>query len=1281
VVEPQRLVSDHVYVIAPKTSLSIADGELRPGPPLERAGIGGGAIDLLFSSLAAAYGRDAVAIVLSGIGSDGSAGLVEIKGAGGLCIAQDPATAEHPDMPNSAIATGQVDAILAAEAMPAYLLEYAFGSRARVEPTSTEQGEADDERATAGFEGVLRLLAIHHGFDARDYKKGTLERRSQRRLALLPFTSWADYLRYIQDHPEELAALYQDVLIGVTQFFRDPEQWLYLEREIVPRLLDDHGETQEPVRIWSVGCATGEEAYSLAMLFLEQLEARSSSMKLQVFATDVSQKAIAFARRALYPASIAEHVSAARLARFFAKHGDGYQVESRVRDVVTLAQHNLLTEPPFSRLDLVSCRNLFIYLEPHAQQACINRFYFSLRANGVLWLGSSETINRQTDLFLTLANNFRVYRKSEAHRTSVGPWNARVIEPSRFAASTARRTAIPVAVRSASRVKRSLELYMLEHHVAACVVVNEAGNVLHLFGPIADYVRPPTGEVRLDLWSWIHEASLYAKLRPALQRAVEQRETVQVPDVQLRRDTQLVRVAVTIEPIAAVDEGLFLVAFRDEPAPATAEPPSQPNTSKADEALVRRLTTQLQEAQAELQGVMEELDNANEEYRASYEELVSLNEELQSSNEELETTKEEAQSLNEELLTVNRELEERNEKLRSVNADLENLLALTTIPTIFLDRQLRVRRYTPAAERAMWLVPSDVGRPIQHIQTRVQDERMLADAAKVLDELVPLEAEVRADDGRWYLRKIVPFRAGDRIDGVCMIFYDITSQKLAAEQSEEARYFAESIVRSSRQPFVVFDHELTAVSANEVFYETFATSKEKVEGVWLQRLCGGAWDLPRVRELLERVLREKPGAEDLEFEQDFGWIGHRNLRITASLLERPGRTPLILMSIEDVTPLREAQDEAMKRIQEHRRKDEFLAMLGHELRNPLAALVHGLTLLEQVGSQPGQLEIIRAMLARQARRITVMLDQMLDISRVNSGKIVLDRALVDLVEVASAALEGVQPMIVVAQHQLVLSLPEKGTLFVNGDFVRLVQVVENLLTNAAKYTADQGTIWLTVDAVGESARICVRDSGVGIEPELLPRIFDVFTQGTQRLDRAKGGLGLGLALVRQLVDMHGGHVEALSAGPGHGSEFVVRLPRVERAVERERPPAAAQLKDIRPLQVLVVDDEPDAAESLAMLLRSYGHEVQTACDGHTAIEAASSVEPELVLLDLGLPDFDGYEVATQLRQRLGPAVRIVAVTGYPREDARLRKAGFDGHLIKPPTPERLAVVLAGGAAS
>jgi two-component system CheB/CheR fusion protein len=1280
VTRAQRIEPDHVYVIAPNTSLEIVDGELRPGRLPER-NAARRAIDVLFSSLARACGEDAAAVVLSGLGSDGAEGLRDIKAAGGLCIAQAPETAQHDGMPQAAIATGIIDAILAPEAIVERLLTRARGPRPHVAPPPRST-DAEPDTDASGFAEILGLLTTQHGFDTRNYKRGTLMRRAERRRGLAHFSSWPDYANFLAGHPEELEALYEDILVGVTRFFRDPEQWEELEAEVIPRLLDERDHAGA-VRAWSVGCATGEEAYSLAMVLLEQLEGRGEQEKLQVFATDLSQNAIAHARRGVYPASVADDVSQARLARFFSKRGDSYQIKQNIRDVVTLARHDLLSEPPFSRLDLVCCRNLFIYLEPHAQHEALRRLHFALRSRGVLWLGSSESISRHTELFTTISAKSRIYRKSQvrpAGEAATRPWSARIPYPGPFVSSVAGRTLAPASLRSSDRLTRSLEEHILQRYTRACVVINEAGNVLHLFGPTSDYIVPPTGEVRLDLLAWVRQSALYAKLRPALARALEQHAPVKLTGVPLQRGDESVRVEVTIDPIFAVAEGLFIVSFADEPEAPSADSGVTVVTA-TDDPLASRLAKQLQEAQAELQVTMEELDHTNEEYRASYEELVSLNEELQSSNEELETTKEETQSINEELLTVNRELEERNEKLRLVNADLENLLALTTIPIVFLDRQLQIRRFTPAAERVMWLVAADLGRPAQHIQRRVDDEDMLRDAAKVLEDLTPREAEVRAEGGRWYLRRIVPFRTEDRIEGVCMSFYDITSEKLATSQSEEARHYVELILEFSRLPLLVLDQNLVVVSANDVFRETFVSAEPELAGRPFDEIGDGEWSTPAIRELLERVRRERVAVERFELEVELDDGGVRHLRLNAAPLERPQRTPLLLLSIEDVTVLREAQDSAAKRMKledEHRRKDEFLAVLGHELRNPLAALVNGISLLGQVSREPARIERIQPMLARQTRRMTVMLDQLLDISRVSSGKIELDEQTVDLVEVANAAVEAVQPMITASRHQLTLSLPPSGSLFVRGDLVRLIQVVENLLTNAIKYTEDGGTIRLAIDANEDSARIRVGDTGLGIEPELLEHIFEAFTQGTQSLDRAQGGLGLGLALVRLLVDMHGGRVEAFSAGPGQGSEFVVHLPRLTPATAGPAGPSppALTLDTDAPRRVLVVDDELDLALTLAELLRTQGHEVEVAHDGQAALDCASSFAPDVVLLDLGLPGMNGYELARRLRERLGAAPRLVAVSGYPRDDRRTREAGFDDHVIKPPTPEQLAAVLA-----
>jgi two-component system CheB/CheR fusion protein len=495
----------------------------------------------------------------------------------------------------------------------------------------------------------------------------------------------------------------------------------------------------------------------------------------------------------------------------------------------------------------------------------------------------------------------------------------------------------------------------------------------------------------------------------------------------------------------------------------------------------------------------------------------------------------------------------------------------------------------------------------------------------------------------------------------------------AAHGAANAGPLSEVILQSLRTPIVVLDRKLAVVSANHAFRDRFAAADEQLQGLAFAELCCGEWDAVHTHELLEQLARV--AAEELELCEFELQHGQDWLRIDCSWLGRDDGG--LLLTIEDLTPLRAAERRALVYAQElereHRRRDEFLAMLGHELRNPLAALVNGLSLLELVGRDAKQFEKVHPMLVRQTRRMTVMLDQLLDTSRVSSGRVLLELRPVDLVEVVHSAIEAVQPMIDAGKHRLRLVVPEEQTSIVNGDAVRLVQVLENLLVNAVKYTNEGGTIWVTLDQIDGSARIRVRDTGVGIDAELLPHIFDVFTQGVQSLDRAKGGLGLGLALVRQLVDMHGGHVEAFSRGPGQGSEFTVVLPLETQWAARRR--SEEQLAHARPRRVLVVDDEQDAALTLADLLHSYGHDTRVAFDGCAAIDMARSFEPDVVLLDLGLPDVDGYEVAKRIRAEAKRALRLIAVTGYQRDDSRLREAGFDDHVIKPHCIERLSALL------
>ncbi len=1282
----ERVEPDHVYVIAPATSLGIRDGALDAGAP-EEPHFRARPVDAFFAALAAEREGAAVGIVLSGTGGDGAAGLQAIRAVGGLCLVQDPETAEYAGMPRSAIATGVADAVVAPEEMGEVLLRYAGTPRERPAAKEAEPAAGETAEETAGgLPQVLALLGEHYGVDFRDYKTGMLMRRTQRRIELKRLSGWPAYVDYLKAHPKEIDELYRDLLIGVTSFFRDAEDWALLADEIVPELVGRH-RAGSALRVWSAGCATGEEAYGLAMIFLEHFDsprnAAEGRQKLTVFASDASGQALEVARRGRYPTEIEEQVSEARLQRFFRRSGDGWDVERELRDVITFAAHDLLGDPPFAYLDMVSCRNVLIYLAPDAQERLLELFHFALLPGGILWLGSSETIGRRSDLFEEAASGKQhIYRsiggrrpgRQYLKRQAAG---AAGLQPPRRGGSTADK----------SKTARSLERMVLERYTSPCVVVDRRLEILYLFGPTGLYLTQPQGEVAGDVLSWVRP-ELYAKLRAGLAEALEHSRPVTVTGVRLERDAVAVRVEIVIEPVTAGSggEGLISIVFRE--VPSASRTSAAPEDGDAD-AVTGQLKQDLEDARNELRTVVDQLRIASEEHSTSYEELLSLNEEFQSANEELEASKEELQSLNEELTTINSQLEEKNDELRTLTSDLNNLLVSADVATLFLDRDLRIRRFTPACAAVISIGQADVGRPLAGVPMRVRDDTVLADARRVLAEApsgesagVPVEppvlaAEVSTGDDRWFSRRVLPYRteAGD-VDGVCVTYHEITQQKRAAAESEHARRYAEAVIRTSRTPLLVLDMNHRVTSANDAFYATFQIDRGEAEeeGRTLYELADGQWDIPRVRALLDEVLKEG-GREVRDFDVDhaFARIGWRSLRLNAQVMPRDDHPDLILVSIEDVTDLRLAEKVAEGRADEltkdDRRKNEFLAMLGHELRNPLAALSHGLEILR--GADGGPIGPVREMMERQTRRMTVMLDQLLDVARVISGKFELTRNAADVAEVARAAIESVTPMLEAAQHEVTVILPPEGTVLVQGDEVRLAQVIENLLGNAAKYTKNGGRVELTVEATEDTVEITVRDNGIGLAPDELDHMFDLFTQAPTSLDRAKGGLGLGLPLVRSLVQMHQGEVHASSAGPGQGTEVVVTLPRLRRgrllASQQDEPPRT----QVAPRRILVVDDESDTASALAELLTLKGHPAKAVLDGTAALAAAAELEPELVLIDLGLPGMDGYELARRFRDLYGERVHLVAVTGYSEDRDRLREAGFDGHLLKPTSLDQL----------
>jgi len=770
-VEPNR-----VYVIPPGKYLSIAAGELHLSEPDQPRGARM-AIDVFLRSLAAGPTHCPVAVILSGTGTDGTLGIKAVKAAGGLVLAQDPATAEHPGMPQSAIATGAVDHILPPEEMPEVLARFArhpFVRDGAVLPAAEEVAEGS-EPPPDGLSAILAVLQVHARQDFRSYKEKTLVRRTRRRMCLLHLDDYERYAQYLREHPDEIPALARDLLISVTDFFRDPPAWEELRRLVLAPLVERKA-SDAPIRVWTPGCATGEESYSVAMLLLEELQRVGKACPLQVFGSDIDKGAIDYARAGRYPRSIEADVSSGRLRRFFlAQDGDDYyRVNKPLREAVLFAEQNLLADPPFSKLDLVCCRNLLIYLKPDVQEKVIALFHFALADGGVLFLGSAETVGRQTDLFETLDKRWRIFRRVGSTRRDRINLPITQHEP--------RAVAVPPAARSllAPNLAEVAQNFLLRRFALACVVINRNGEVLHFVGPTEDYLVQPPGPPTRDLPSLARQG-LESKLRVVVQRAIRENASQSIRDVMMQHGGVTRRVNIDVEPlnVSKQTEGLLLVAFQEQPLPegeTLAE--ARERVQTADTDLLHQLEQELETTREDLERTIASQATVNEELKASNEEITSMNEELQSANEELESSKEELQSLNEELSTVNIQLAGKVEEVETKHADLENLIAVTHVPTVCLDTDLAVRWFTPAMQQLIRLKPADRGRPLADFAHDFLEGDLVAVARRVLSELSPVVDEVACQGGRTFLRRVTPYQTAEhRIGGVVITFWDITQRK------------------------------------------------------------------------------------------------------------------------------------------------------------------------------------------------------------------------------------------------------------------------------------------------------------------------------------------------------------------------------------------------------------------------------------------------------------------------------------------------------------------------
>ena len=893
-----RVERDHVYVIPPNKTLGISKGTLRLSPR-RTAAEPHAPVNYFFRALAEDQGGRAIGIVLSGTGDDGAQGLEAIKAADGVTFAQTEESAKHSGMPASA--GGSADFILSPEEIGAELVRIGKHPRA-MHSHAAHAAELPPQDADE-FKDICTLLRTHAGIDFSQYKPNTLNRRITRRMVLQKADTVPHYVARLRQNPGELDALMQDILISVTGFFRDPKVFDILKRKIFPRILK-HKEGDEAIRVWVPGCSTGEEVFSLAIVLVEFMEAHEKKCPLQLFGTDVNETILNRARSAKYPEAIKADVSPERLRRFFTKADGGHRINKAIRDLCIFARQNLAVDAPFSKVDLVSCRNVLIYFGAPMQKRVIPILHYALNPHGFLLLGSAESVGSFADLFELAEPKHRIYAKrTAATRTIAGlpPFitGAGSGEIPRQAAMQRNGEAV------LGEVRRQADAIVLCEFAPDGVVVNSRMDILQFRGRTGSFLEHGPGAANLNLLQMARQG-LAMELRPLIAKAAKLKRTVRREGVQVRDNGHLLSLDVRVIPFQAPpsDERFFLVLFEEKSA---ASVPASGKGKTANRSVAQREVAQWREelsaTKQSLHILMEEHDAANEELRAANEEALSINEELQSTNEELETSKEEMQSTNEELTTLNEELQNRNLELQEVSDDLLNLFNSVDFSIVMLDRDLRIRRFTPKAQTVLKLIPGDVGRPITDLKFSLDLPDLQASIVRVLDSLNVEERETQDRGGRWFHLRIRPYRTSDdRIDGVVLTLVDIDPMKRSLLEAERAQRFAEAIVATAREPLLVLDGTLHVKMANRSFYEFFKVNPADTEDRFIYELGKGQWDIPELRELLEKILPAHTVLADFRFEAKFPIVGRRTMLLNAARLATPENdTDWILLAMQDVS--------------------------------------------------------------------------------------------------------------------------------------------------------------------------------------------------------------------------------------------------------------------------------------------------------------------------------------------------------------------------------------------
>jgi two-component system, chemotaxis family, CheB/CheR fusion protein len=900
--------ADHVYVIPPNVNMRINGRQLQLTPRAAAPTLHT-PVDFFMQSLAEGREHRSVGVVLSGTASDGTRGLAAIKAEGGITFAQDEKSAKYPGMPNSAVASGCVDFVLPPEKIGHELARisghpYLNGYRERAGRIRVPRAR----RPEANFDRIFTLLRNAGGINFSLYKLGTVQRRTLRRMAIHKIDDVREYAKFLEKHPKETEELCQDLLIPVTSFFRDLEAFESLKSKVFPAILKDKS-SKGSIRIWVPGCSTGEETYSLAIMLLEFLGDKVSTYQIQLFGTDANERGVEKARTGIYPERVAQEVSLERLQRFFTKVDEGYRVSKAVRDLCVFAKQNVAEDPPFSRMNLVACRNLLIYLGPELQRKVVPILHYALRPSGFLFLGNAESVAGFPEFFAPVNKKHKIFVKKAVTDRLYHDFAANLYPRETEATD---RTGERNEANLGREQQREADHIVLRSYAPPGVVVNENMEILQFRGAIGPYVDPAPGRASLHLLK-IAKKEFVAELRAAVDQAKKSQASVKRKSVEFRRNGQSRAVSISVEPLGSSNENRqYLILFEQT---LLSTPISGRMTGRvrgggrAAKKEIADLRRRLAEAEDHFRFLIDSKEASDEQYQSANEEILSANEELQSTNEELETSKEELQSANEELNTVNHELHNRNLELDRLNSDLRNLLSSTNLPVVMVDRRLRIRRLTAASAKVLKMVPSDVGRPIMEIRSDIEVPNLDELIVSVIETLTPKELEVQDKRGRWYSLQMRPYRTtDDKIDGAVVVLADIDEAKQASERIRKSQLFMEETLATVREPLVALKQDLTVMYVNPSFLKTFRVRREDTEGRLFYNLGNEQWNIPKLRAMLDEVLSKDAPVVDFEVEHDFPKLGKKIMLLNATKIEDGHNdVPLMLLAIEDITDRRCAE--------------------------------------------------------------------------------------------------------------------------------------------------------------------------------------------------------------------------------------------------------------------------------------------------------------------------------------------------------------------------------------